>query len=224
MWALFAYLGGIVAAFSTLGFTFIVPFAKISYQLEAIITIFKVQHDSRTVKEVHLCERLRQLTFCFKSKACDRLLERGEAKLMKQLDIATILDNIASADVLTSNRGREIIDLNDETDISDFPRKISLDSRPSGDETSKKTKGDDIKFTSQNTLEKDSDVVATEMGLNHTKNNLSALNDTKNLVEESVIDIEDMREKIKKNVKQMGGTSKSYRSRTSPNKILRTGE
>jgi hypothetical protein len=62
------------------------------------------------------------------------------------------------------------------------------------------------------------------MGLNHTKNNLSALNDTKNLVEESVIDIEDMREKIKKNVKQMGGTSKSYRSRTSPNKILRTGE
>lgn len=43
IWALSAYLGGIVAAFSTLGFTFIVPFAKVSSQYEAIFTFFSVQ-------------------------------------------------------------------------------------------------------------------------------------------------------------------------------------
>jgi len=77
MWALFAYLGGIVCAFSTMGFTFIVPFAKVSYQFEAILTLFRVQLDTKTVKEIGFCNRLRQLTVCFKSKPCDRLLERG---------------------------------------------------------------------------------------------------------------------------------------------------
>ena len=52
MWALFAYLGGIVCAFSTMGFTFIVPFAKVSYQFEAILTLFRVQLDTKTVKEI----------------------------------------------------------------------------------------------------------------------------------------------------------------------------
>ena len=143
MWALFAYLGGIVAAFSTLGFTFIVPFAKVSYQFEAILTLFKVQHDSKNVKEVNFCERLRQLSICFKSKVCDRLLERGEQKLLKQLDMVNILDNINKANILQSNVAKEIIDLNDETDTPDFPRKASVTSEPlGGAETSKHEGGD----------------------------------------------------------------------------------
>ena len=135
---------------------------------------------------------------------------------MKHFDIVEILDNVKSANILLSNRPKDVIDLNDEIDVSETPlRKLSALSEHTGDETSKKEKGE--KLTSKNAIDRgDSDVIATEMGLNHTKNNLSALNDTKNLVDDgSVIDIEDMRDKIKMNVNSKG------RSRTSPNKIFK---
>ena len=42
IWAMLSYLGGIVCAFSTLGWTFIFPFSKVSFQYEAILSLFKV--------------------------------------------------------------------------------------------------------------------------------------------------------------------------------------
>ena len=84
IWALCSYLGGIVCAFSTLGFVFIVPFAKVSYQFEAILTLFKVQKDSLRVTEISFTDRFKHIyLICCRSKAHNRLLERGVPKLTR---------------------------------------------------------------------------------------------------------------------------------------------
>jgi hypothetical protein len=122
IWAMFSYLGGIVCAFVTLGLVFIKPFAKVSFQFEAILSMFKVQQDSQRVKEVSFCDRLRQITCIFRSKLSNRLLERGVPKLAKQFDMVGILENIKQANISQTNVQKEIIDLNDDTDTADIPK------------------------------------------------------------------------------------------------------
>ena len=60
VWAMMAYLGGILYAFITLGLIFIKPFAKISFEFDAITSLYIIKSSSKTIQgKINFFQKLR---------------------------------------------------------------------------------------------------------------------------------------------------------------------
>ena len=67
------------------------PLSKLTFQIEAIFTFFKVKSKKEICKHIGVIDKFRLICKCFPNKLYKKMIKKGAPKLIKHLDIVLIL-------------------------------------------------------------------------------------------------------------------------------------
>ena len=71
----------------------VVPYSQISFEIEAIETLYKIEY-KKELKKINLCQTIRLLYKLVPNKAHSRLLEKGTPLLENDFDLLNIITSI----------------------------------------------------------------------------------------------------------------------------------
>ena len=93
IFGVFGFVGGVMAVFVAIISGIVIPYSQISFEIEAIETLYKIEYKEEFQK-INLVQKLRLLFSLMPDKAHLRFLEKGTALLEKEFDLLIIINKI----------------------------------------------------------------------------------------------------------------------------------